>query len=84
MDLNEFRVASVMCFQALADGESEMSLAEILSASGLKLPKGRTAVQDLAATGFLRVIRPSMHELERGELAIRYELSSPLDCALGS
>jgi hypothetical protein len=84
LDHNEFQVASVMCFEALVDGKSEMSLAEILSASGLKLRKGRRAVQKLAAAGIVRAIRPSVQELERGELAIQYELWSPLDCALGS
>lgn len=79
MDLDEFRVISIMCFNALGDGISVMSLDDILRASGLKLRRGRRAVEHLAAAGFVRIIPPSIQDLERGQSTVRYELWSSLD-----
>lgn len=79
MDLNEFLVASVMCFQALADRESAMSLGDIMAATKLKVREGKRAIERLASAGIVRKIRPSIQELEAGPLAIRYELWSAQD-----
>ncbi|MET4359920.1 aminopeptidase-like protein [Bradyrhizobium sp. LB8.2] len=84
MDLHEFQVASAMCFQALSEGKSAMSLADILAATKLKMRDGKRAIERLASAGLVRTIRPSMQELERGPLAIRYELWSALDLVQAS
>ncbi|MHC2664564.1 hypothetical protein [Bradyrhizobium diazoefficiens] len=76
MGLNEFQVASAMCFQALSERESAMSLADIMTATKLKVREANRAIGRLASAGLARTIRPSMQELERGPLAIRYELWS--------
>ncbi|MCW2225667.1 hypothetical protein M2232_009199 [Bradyrhizobium japonicum] len=76
MGRNEFPVASAMCFQALYDRESAMSLADILTATKLKVREANRAIERLASAGLVRMIRPSMQELESGPLSIRYELWS--------
>lgn len=77
-------LASAMCFEALLHDVSLMTLEEILSASGLKLRRGQSAVKDLMASGFVRARHPSTQDLARGESTIRYELWSPLARVLNS
>ncbi|MEY9594787.1 hypothetical protein ABIA06_007078 [Bradyrhizobium yuanmingense] len=76
MGPNEFQIASAMCFQALSERESAMSLADIMTATKLKVREANRAIERLASAGLVRKIRPSMQELERGPLSIRYELWS--------
>lgn len=83
MDFSELKVASSMCFFALADGNSGVTVTQISGESRRDLRKNQEAMQKLAEAGFVRAIRPSQIDLDRGELAAKWVFQSPFDRVLG-
>lgn len=57
MGLDEFRVASSLCFPVIRDSVSGLALPEIARLSRLSQTAARKALQKLSAAGFIRVER---------------------------
>lgn len=82
MDLDEMLLASAMCFAALADGTFALSFDEVLHLSRRTSRNGRRALEKLVMAGFVKAVRVSQLDSDRGEPDVRYELQFPVGFTL--
>lgn len=82
MDFRELQVASAICFSALAEGNSGVTVAEISNGDRRHLRNNQVAMQRLAEAGFVRALRPAQTDLDRGETEARWVFQSPFDLVL--